>query len=98
MLIEAGADLSIKDYQGKTVLSHAVSTENVDLVNLFIGIGSSVHVPDNYGRTPLLQCCLKGNTIIAEIIIRAGADVNIADGVSTLKAFDSQTLLLMKQS
>lgn len=79
ILINAGADLSIKD---GTVLQYAVSHRNVyagehlhvECVRLLVEAGVDVNA-----HFPLYEAIKNGNKEITDILIKAGADVNSVD-------------------
>lgn len=52
-LLTHGADLKIRDGEGKTVLHAAAEFHNPDLVGILLGSGAEVNARDNKGRTPL---------------------------------------------
>ena len=81
LLLDAGADISMNDNQGKTVLHFAVSESNIDLIQQLILRGVKIDIKDNCGRTPLIQSCMKGNHQTTEALLQSGANVQFADAV-----------------
>ena len=78
ILIEAGADVNIKDQFGNTALSFAASYPDESRVSqLLIKSGADVNVRDVItGFTPLHHAALRDNATLAQILIKAGANVN----------------------
>ena len=86
LLVQSGADVNIKDEQGKTPLMYLLNkTENLpnlEVVKLLIQSGADVNDRDNDGGTPLLYA--SKNTLVdsgleaIKLLIQSGADVNIA--------------------
>jgi len=72
-LLAAGADVNIRNNQGKTALMFAVDIIYVPIVEALIAAGADVHIKDKFGNTALMlvpDFHLK----IREILIAAGAN------------------------
>ncbi len=63
-LVKAGADLKLKEFQERTVLSFAASApaHSLDMVKLLLDSGAERAVYDRNGRTPLFHAIVAGNT------------------------------------
>ena len=70
-LIEAGADVNIRDTFGKTALTYAAAAGKKDCVNLLIAAGAEDK------NTPLLCAAMENRCECLRILVEAGADVNI---------------------
>ncbi len=77
LLINAGAKLDAKDYNGQTPLHAAVQylddNKAVGIVNLLISKGATLDLEDNKGNTPLALACMKekeetGKAIISKVL------------------------------
>ena len=53
MLLGAGADPNVFEYNGYTPLVFAVSRSQVEIVGLLLGAGADPNTPDRSGRRPL---------------------------------------------
>jgi ankyrin repeat protein len=79
-LIDHGADMDLKDYQGKTPL--LISTEfrnpynQMAIVKLLVDNGADVNAIVSFGYTPLHAAAYDGHTEITKYLIDNGADVN----------------------
>ena len=79
-LIDAGADINVKDNKGRTPLYHI---EDAGIAKLLIDAGADVDAKDNSGKT-LLHFCEDDRKAISQadivkMLIDAGADVNAKD-------------------
>ncbi len=74
-LIEAGADVNTKGYEGDTPLHYAVRRRNIALVELLISAGADVNAKNFWGSVPLRMAVVMGDVPIAKLLISAGADV-----------------------
>jgi hypothetical protein len=78
LLLQAGADPNTVDRapgpgQGSTLLSYAVSYQNVDILNLLIAAGADVTGKDEQGCTILDVAGAAGNSAICAVLEQAGA-------------------------
>ena len=71
-----GADVNVKDYQGRTALNVAVFYHYKDIAKLLIGKGADVNANGD-GGTPLHLAAMFGHKEIAKLLIEKGADVNV---------------------
>ena len=62
LLIEAVADVNVKNEDGETALLDTVITHHDDCVDLLIEAGADVNQPCNDGRTPLKTAAFNGST------------------------------------
>ena len=76
-LIDFGADINVRDFEGSTPLSDAVS--NPEAVKIFLDMGADVNSPNNWGHTPLMRAVELNNISTIKMLIEHGADVNAKD-------------------
>ena len=79
LLLDAGADVNVKDDSGWTPLYHAASEGHTEIAKLLLDAGADVNVKDDSGWTPLHHTASGGLTEIAKLLLDAGADVNVKD-------------------
>ncbi len=75
--ISKGADVNIKNKDGKTPLHIAVENNYEDIVKLLLQKNADVNAKDNNGNTPLHIAVEKGNYFVIKELLKAGADKNI---------------------
>lgn len=76
LLLEKGADVNAKDFDGKTPIHYLVSSANVNIFQLFLYFKAGVDMKDNSGEKPL-SISLRGNNLkVVELLIKNGSDVN----------------------
>lgn len=77
-LIEAGAELNLKNNDGLTAIMVAIQEDRQDLVKLFADSGANVNEVTNSKTqtTPLLMAVSEGKIEAVKILHAAGADIN----------------------
>lgn len=79
-LIGAGADINVKDREGRTALHQAVLDNRNDVVAELIRNNASVLEVDNRGRTPLHLAAMHNNAdAVIDTLLAAGAMKSIRD-------------------
>jgi Amt family ammonium transporter len=68
-----GTNLNSTDYDGRTAMHLAASTNRVHVAQWLIGWGADVTVCDRWGRTPLQDARHNGHAEVMEILRKAGA-------------------------
>ena len=76
-LIAAGADVSAKNKDGRTVLRMAVIKGRADLVKALLAAKANPNVADALGETPLMSAAKAGNEEIVKLLLGAGANPNV---------------------
>ena len=78
-LIDAGADLSIKDNDGNTALHWAAFERDSEVEAALMMAGADINIRNKKGETPLSIAAGRGNNKVLQSLIEAGADLNIQD-------------------
>lgn len=78
-LLDHGADLEIRDNDGRTALMEACMAGHTDSVTMLVEKGANVHVESRHGTTPLLAACMSGQPEVVRVILECGADVTTAN-------------------
>ena len=76
-LIDFGADINVRDFDGDTPLADAVS--NPEAVKIFLDMNADVNSPNNWGRTPLMKAAEFNSIDTIKMLIEHGAYVNSKD-------------------
>eukprot|EP01102_Stenamoeba_stenopodia_P017564 TRINITY_DN631_c0_g1_i2.p1 TRINITY_DN631_c0_g1~~TRINITY_DN631_c0_g1_i2.p1 ORF type:complete len:564 (-),score=118.21 TRINITY_DN631_c0_g1_i2:179-1870(-) len=107
-LIEKGANLEAKDFQGKTPLrlgcERCYTSEKIRCIKLLLEHGADVDTIDNAGNNPILNLVQAGNYPCVSLLVKHGAGVNMADDHGRTPLFyavngeDFQTVELLLQS
>ncbi len=85
LLVQAGADLELADYNGITPLLMAISNDHHDIARLLIQAGANVNAADWYGRRPLWAATESRNRDVSTANATSnGVDRDAALGVITL--------------
>jgi ankyrin repeat protein len=87
-LIEKGADLTIVDSIGNTVLHAAAWSQDDELVIKLLDLGAEINVVNDEGETPLLNACWRDSLDVVEVMLEHGASLDFgycatAGGCST---------------
>ena len=84
-LIEAGADVNVRNHKGQSALHCAAKAGFVDIVSLLLEHGCEVDARDRGGETPLaaaLRSTVKDKAKVLDVVRRianAGADADVVD-------------------
>lgn len=87
--VQAGMSVNMHDSKGVSLLSHAVRSRHLSVVEFLLSEGADVNVVSaDRGNTPLMDACSDNNEAIFDCLLEAGADIN-------LKNKNSQTALIL---
>jgi len=87
VLLAAGADVTVRDFRGRTTLHLAVAKGNKDVLELLLANKAEVDAKDNSGDAPLQLAVNKGSKGISELLLAAGADVNARDSAGNVPLY-----------
>lgn len=79
LLGKHGANIQIRDHDGRTPLVCAVTYGNVGLARLLLEKGANVEDADDNGRTPLMCAATNGNVDLAKLLLHYNADVHVCN-------------------
>ncbi|CAG2159659.1 unnamed protein product [Oppiella nova] len=75
-LVKLGADLEMKDLEGRSPLHVSAWQGITHVVKTLIDCGADINAVDNEGRTALHMCAWNGHLEVVRLMIEAGADLN----------------------
>lgn len=78
-LIEAGADINAKDFDGNQPIHFAAKRDSDELVKLLLKAGADVNSENNSGKTPLHIAAIENSKSSAIVLINNGANVDSLD-------------------
>lgn len=79
VLLEAGADHSIKTEQGETILERAALKGHANIVRLLLEFGVDITVRNEHGYTAVLVAALAGKDECIKVLHKASADISVLD-------------------
>ncbi|KAL2066521.1 hypothetical protein VTL71DRAFT_2592 [Oculimacula yallundae] len=77
-----GADVTVADISGRTVLHNAAAYSQLDLVVILFSKGATVLSRCAKGRTPLMDAARSGDLSVIKFLIEKGADVSARDSTA----------------
>ena len=98
-LIEAGANVNIKNEFGTTILMEATTYDYREIVKMLLRAGADVNVKDVFGNTALIYAAYIGHTEIVKMLLEGGADVNAKDrdgNTALMKAAEEKNTEIVK--
>ncbi|HLG43354.1 MAG TPA: ankyrin repeat domain-containing protein [Planctomycetota bacterium] len=78
-LIEEGADVNVRDKDGKTVLMHAAGKANLGIVQYLVEKGASLGLTDQQGDTALHHAARRDSEDLVRYLIDRGSVVDARD-------------------
>ncbi|PKA57222.1 Potassium channel KOR2 [Apostasia shenzhenica] len=83
-LVNAGADINEKDYDGRTSLHIAASRGHEDIVRFLLGQKVEVNCIDHIGNSPLMEAVKAGHEGVVKLLQENGAILELEDPGSYL--------------
>ncbi|KAI9879865.1 MAG: hypothetical protein M1830_006717 [Pleopsidium flavum] len=77
LLLDMGADVDVRDEDGKTALSIAAGSGSEEVVGLLLSHGANVDAEDSFGETPLINAAVSGHTAVVQMLLEGGANLEI---------------------
>lgn len=74
-IIRAGADVTVRDEAGSTILHAAAGADHVETVELVLDHGMDIEVLDHFGETALHEAVRCGAFNVVKALIERGADL-----------------------
>ena len=78
-LLDQGAEVNIRDDEGKTPLHHAAFSGSRAIAELIIAKGPEINIKDANNMTPLHIAAWRSMVEVTELLLENGADVNAVD-------------------
>ena len=88
-LLQDGADINVRDAQGRTSVMIATYQHNTDMVRTLLQEGADINIRDNNKENPLLHAGAQGWLDILRLAIEAHADTRLTNrfgGISIIPA------------
>lgn len=76
LLLESGADITVKNADGNTPLHLAAASGLDDVVELLLSKNAPVDIENNTGEKPLMLTTIRDCDKAMELLLNAGADIN----------------------
>ncbi len=83
LLVEAGADLEIKNVGRETALSIVVKKNNIKLTNYLIEQDADINAKGANGMLPIHFACAYGGKEVINLLLSKGADINVLDSLKS---------------
>ncbi|AVP87273.1 hypothetical protein phytr_3190 [Candidatus Phycorickettsia trachydisci] len=96
LLLDSGADMEVKDSQGRTPLFYAVIRGNIQTIEFLTNKGGNIHSKDNDGRTMLFYAIANREYKTAKYLLKLGALEANDSSLQVLTAEAQRYLSLLK--
>ncbi|MBD3254170.1 MAG: hypothetical protein GF383_03715 [Candidatus Lokiarchaeota archaeon] len=86
-LLEQGADIEVRSYEGHTPLLFAAYDGKNEMVQFLINRGANVNATNNLNWNAVMQACVQGYYDLVKVLIEAGSELHLIDeekGATTL--------------
>ncbi len=83
LLIQAGADITVTDRDGETLLMKSAEGGSLPLVEYFVNHGLDVNAEGGARYTALMRAIYNGHAAIAKFLLEHGADPNKVDNMGS---------------
>jgi ankyrin repeat protein len=87
LLLSKGADVTVRDTYGNTMLNAAAAGNDTETVRLMIDAGVDVNAGPNTGLTALMQAAGQSNVQVTKMLLAKGAKVNPVAETPFMNAF-----------
>ncbi len=77
MLIEAGADLTLRYQDGNSILCDLSDGDADEALKVLIEVGADLDTPDTHSYTALMRAALSGHVEALRVLIEAGANMHL---------------------
>ena len=94
-LLEAGADVNIKNKTGITALSYAAHEGATAFITALLKAGADVNLNNLDGSTALTRATAQGHSDIVKVLLDAGAEVNLDTATAAIYCRDQRTFQLV---
>ena len=89
VLLNAGADIGVRDKHGATPLHYASLNGNLEAQEALLQSGADIYARDKDGATPLHYAAFSENPTVSSSLIRYGARVNARDNYNNTPLHDA---------
>lgn len=82
-LVDAGADVNVKNKYGATPIYMASENGQTEIVKLLLAANADVNTAEPIlGTTPLMAACMDGFTEVVKLLLTANPEMNIVDNTN----------------
>jgi len=76
LLVKCGSNVNSKDYDGRTALHLAASTDKDNVIKVLLSLGADMYAKDRFDGTPLDDALRERNQRAMTLLVEAGATIN----------------------
>jgi ankyrin repeat protein len=99
-ILQEGADINVRDVQGRTPAMIATYQHNTEMVRALLQVGADVNIRDNNKENPLLHAGAQGWLDILRLAIEARADTRLTNrfgGISIIPASERGHIEIVRE-